>query len=204
MIHSYEFTIHCLTTQQFFTEPSTVRDRYLTQEIIVEGSGEAMNRFKKQIQEMIPLWVKGDRIEFINTLAKFLDLDNKAITEEGEKKFALLDELPDETPDIFFSMALSIPLTHFRQKQLENLNNKLKEASSLPDEIYKKRYIKLIEFMDPDFSILHNLYVLEKISKITNISIDPDPCNRLFTLVLEKLITDNIFPQEETQAGSEN
>ncbi|MFX0209928.1 MAG: hypothetical protein ACFFDT_28365, partial [Candidatus Hodarchaeota archaeon] len=98
MQHSFEYTIYCLTSQQFLTN-NTVRDRYLTQEIYVEGAGEAMNRFQKQIQDIIPVWVAGERIEFLRRFAGILDVDDNAIVEEGREKFALLDELSDETPD---------------------------------------------------------------------------------------------------------
>ncbi len=192
MIHSFEFTIHALTTQQFFSEPNIVRDRYLTQEIYVEGSGEAIIRFKKHIESIISIWASGERIEFLREFARFLDIDEETVTEEGRSKFTLLDELPNEGPDIFFSLAISIPFSRFRQKQLQKMMNDLRTAISLPDELFKERYVKMLEFMDPDFSVLHNLYVLDKIAEITKMVIDPNPRKRLYALVLDKFKTGEI------------
>ncbi|MBD3192727.1 MAG: hypothetical protein GF308_18960 [Candidatus Heimdallarchaeota archaeon] len=181
----YNDVVCYILYQQFFTEPNYIRDRRSRTKIKVEGSGEIMEALKTLIRERSKLWEEGKQDKFIIQLSQDFQIEAKKVREKFQYRCEILP--PEQKKDDIFTLMLvlsdviSFVQEGVHQEVIQLLRKKV--GNSVNNKAFQKTLDQIAQTGNIDFSLLLNLGILLKYSKLVEIPVSKE----LFEKYLKKV-----------------
>ena len=169
--HNWKYfdVVNYLFSQQFYQEPDFIIDRRAVKKLKIKGSGLVIAGLIDIVKENIDPFCKGEDEQFIKQLATKFNIRTKEIYETYEDKLSNLEEEQLEDKKFKLMVTLSVIIAYFQKRSTEHVHKMLKgelENGTKPKQ-FKKALGELYERADEDLSLLQNIVLLKKYSKVT-------------------------------------
>ena len=189
--NNWEFfdVVNYLFSQQFYLEPDFLIDRRAVKKIKIKGSGAVIEGLIEIVKENIGPFNDGDDEQFIKQLATKFNIRTMEIYENFNNKLSNLEE--DQMKDKKFKLmvTLSVIIAYFQKRSTEFVHKMLKEEleNGAEPKQFKQALGELYERADEDLSLLQNIVLLKKYSKVTKIPFQMKHLDKKKKAVIKKL-----------------
>ncbi len=189
--HNWEYleVVTYLFSQQFFEKPNFIIDRRAVKKIKIKGSGEVIEELIDIVRQNITPFDEGNDEQFIKQLATKFNIRTKEIYDNYENKLSNLED--DQKSDRKFKLmiTLSVIIAYFQKRSTEFVHKMLKEdlENGVDQKLFKEALGELYQRADEDLSLLQNIVLLKKYSKVTKTEIPGKFLEKKKKVVIKKL-----------------
>ncbi|MCE7743466.1 MAG: hypothetical protein GOP50_13525 [Candidatus Heimdallarchaeota archaeon] len=165
----YHDVVNYLFSQQFYLETDFIIDRRAVKKLKIKGSGEVIEGLISIVKENIEPFEQGDVEQFIKQLATKFNIRTKEIYDRYEDKVSNLEEEQMKDQKFKLMVTLSVIIAYFQKRSTEHVHKMLKEEieNGVKPKLFKDALGELYERADEDLSLLQNIVLLKKYSKVT-------------------------------------
>lgn len=190
--HNWEYfdVVNYLFSQQFYQPRDFIIDRRAVQRIKIKGSGEVIEGLIEIVKENIEPFNKGDNELFIKQLATKFNIRTMEIYDNFENKLSNLEEEQMKDKKFKLMVVLSVIIAYFQKRSTEHVHKMLKKEieNGVKPKQFKKALGELYERADEDLSLLQNIVLLKKYSKVTKTHFKMKHLDQKKRAVIKKLL----------------
>ncbi|MHA1199339.1 MAG: hypothetical protein ACTSQF_08350 [Candidatus Heimdallarchaeaceae archaeon] len=185
----YRDVVNYLFSQQFYLETDFIIDRRAVKKLKIKGSGAVIDGLISIVKENIEPFDKGDVEQFIKQLAIKFNIRTTEIYDKYEDKLSNLEEEQMEDQKFKLMVTLSVIIAYFQKRSTEHVHKMLKEEieNGIKPKQFKDALGELYERADEDLSLLQNIVLLKKYSKVTKTQFQMKHLEKKKKAVVKKL-----------------
>ncbi len=186
----YYDTVSYIMSQQFFEEPHFIIDRRASKKIKIKNSGIVIGNLIAIVKENIEPYERGEDEQFIAQLALKFNIRAKEIFERYKNKMNNLEDVQKQDKNFNLMVALSVVIEYFQKRTTVAIHKQLRAdlKSKFVNTSFKKSLDFLHQTADSDFSLLLNIGVLMKYSRVTKTEISSKYYDKTLKVVSKKLL----------------